>query len=440
MSKKNLHEELYSRKLHKPNSFLYGAIRGLGILIYKRKYGLNFEYIDDPRNEEGPIVVIANHASRNDYLFSGIPCYPVKFNFLAAYNEFFRGNLALLFKVMQLIPKRQFYSDSYAAFETVRLVKNQKRSLCFYPEGLSSIHGANQPCAPGTGKLLKLLNVPVYSCVTSGAYLIQPKYKFWKKERYAKTETKIQKVFVPEELKKLSPEEIEKKVDEILYNDDYEWAKKNHIVYKDNKEGIAEDLEALLYKCPKCSHEFEMETKGNRIYCKHCGNEAYIENDYTIHPKDDNCRIPATQTKRFNYIRIKEREEIDKNPDFTFEVETTLGVIPKNRHMRPGETAVTVGTGKLILSRKNGFSYIGTMNNEPYEIHISNHDLYTFIMCYNADIIHFFYKGELRQFTFNRKGMATKVLILQNELHRQCGGEWQMPSYFKYDENECFKD
>lgn len=439
MAKKNLHEKLYSRRIHKPNSFLYWVIYRLAILVYKKKYGMHRNIVDDPRKENGPIIVVANHASRNDYLFAAMPLYPIKFNFLAAYNEFFRINLALLFRVMQLIPKRQFYGDSYAAFEIIRLVKQEKCNVAFYPEGLSSIGGANQPVAPGTGKLLKLLKVPVYSVVTSGAYLIQPKYKFGLKERYARTDTTIKRLFTPEELKELSVEEIEDRVNTALYNDDYEWAKDNNIVYKENGEGIAEDLEALLYKCPKCGHEFEIETKGNIIRCKHCGNEAYIENNYTIHPKDENSLIPTTQKKWFDYIRIKEKEAIEKDPDYKFETETTLGVIPFDHFLKKGKTAKIVGTGKLTLSKKDGFSYVGTMDGKPYEIHMSNHDLYTFVMCYNADIIHFFYGGELRQFTFKTKGMAAKVLLIQNELHRLEGGVWQNLKSFKYDESECFK-
>ena len=438
MAKKDLITKLYERKIHKPNAFLYSLIYHLGVLVYKKKYGMHWNIIDDPRKEKGPVVIIANHASRNDYLFTAIPLYPLKFNFLAAYNEFFRNNLATLFRVMQLIPKRQFYSDSYAAFEIIRLVKQLKCNVVFYPEGLSSISGANQPSALGTGKLLKFLKCPIYSVTTSGAYLIQPKYKFGLKERYAKTETVIRKVFDPEDLKNLSIDEIEAKVDEILYNDDYEWAKNNHVVYKKNGEGIALGLETLLYKCPRCNHEFETEAFDNVIRCKHCGNEAYINDDYTLHPKDETCRIPSTQKTWFDYIRIKEREAILKDPNFEFSVETTLGVIPKNRYLKLGETAITVGKGKLTLSRKNGFSYVGTMDNKPYEIHISNHDLYTFVMCYDATIIHFFYKGELRQFTFATKGMAAKVLLIQNELHRIENGEWQMLKNFKYDENECF--
>lgn len=88
MSKKDLHEKLYARKIHKPNGFLYSVIYFLGKLIYKRKYGLRWNIIDDPRKEKGPVVIIANHASRNDYLFTAIPLFPLKFNFLAAIMNF----------------------------------------------------------------------------------------------------------------------------------------------------------------------------------------------------------------------------------------------------------------------------------------------------------------------------------------------------------------
>ena len=418
-AKKTLQDKVYGRKIHKPNKFLYWLIYTLGKLVYKKKYGMRFNFVDDPRKEEGPVIVIANHASRNDYLFVGIPLYPIRFNFVAGYNEFFE--------------------DSYTVMEILRAIRQNKNSVCFYPEGLSSISGANQPSVPGTGKLLKLLKVPVYSVVTKGSYLIMPKYKFGYKERYAHTETTIKKAFSVEDLKNMSAEEIESKVDEILYQDDYEWAKDNHITYKDNKEGIAEGLEGLLFRCPKCGHDFEIETKGNTIKCKHCGNEAYINNDYTIHPKSKEDKIPTTQKKWFDLERIELRKEIDSNPDYVFEVETTLGVFPKNKLLKFGKTALIAGKGKLILSKKDGFSYIGTMNGKPYKMHVPNLNMYTFVMCYGPKIIHFFYQGELRQFTFAQYGMAAKVLLIQNEIHRSVGGKWQMLKNFKYDESECFK-
>lgn len=439
MAKKTLQDKVYGRKIHKPNKFLYWLIYTLGKLVYKKKYGMRFNFVDDPRKEEGPVIVIANHASRNDYLFVGIPLYPMRFNFVAGYNEFFRINLSLLFRTMQLIPKRQYYEDSYTVMEILRAIRQNKNSVCFYPEGLSSISGANQPSVPGTGKLLKLLKVPVYSVVTKGSYLIMPKYKFGHKERYAHTETTIKRAFSVEDLKNMSVEEIESKVDDILYQDDYEWAKDNHITYKDNKEGIAEGLEGLLFRCPRCGHDFEIVTKGNTIKCKHCGNEAYINNDYTIHPKSKEDKIPTTQKKWFDLERIELRKEIDSNPDYVFEVETTLGVFPKNKLLKFGKTALIAGKGKLILSKKDGFSYIGTMNGKPYEMHVPNLNMYTFVMCYGPKIIHFFYQGELRQFTFDQYGMAAKVLLIQNEIHRSVGGKWQMLKNFKYDESECFK-
>ena len=425
MAKQTLHDKLYSRKLHLPNRFLYGAIYHLGKLVFK-KYNMTFNYIDDPRKEKGNIVMVANHANRNDFLFTAIPSYPKLFNYVAAYNEFFRTNLKDLFRIMQLVPKRQFFNDSYTVFEILSLVKKYNANICFYPEGLSGISGANQPITPGSGKLLKFLKLPVYACITQGAYLIYPKYvKFGAKERYAKTITTVSKIFTPEDLEKLSVSEIDQKLNEILFNDDYAWALKNNIHYKDNGYPIAKDLESLLYKCPKCGAEFKNVGEGNVIKCQACGNGASISDTYALTKLNKDDKIPITQTKWRNYQRIQIKKAIENDPNFTFEVETTISGLPKYRYVKPKENAIKEGEGKLVLSLKDGFKYIGTRNGENVILSVPNKELYTFCMSYDGDIIHFFYQGVLTQFTFKTKGMAAKILLTQQELHRASGGEWK---------------
>ena len=442
-NKLTLDEKLYKRKIHLPNKFLYGLIYHLGKIVFK-KYNMDFNIIDDPNKlENGPIVVVANHASRNDFLFAAIPLYPRRLNFVAAYNEFMRSNLAWLFRTMQIIPKRQFYNDSYTVFEIASIAKKFKGNIVFYPEGLATLFGASSPITPGTSKLLKFLKLPVYSVITNGAFLIQPKHKFGKKERYAKTETTIKRLFSVEDLKNLSIEEMDDKLNEALYIDDFKWAKDNHIVYKDNKDPIAEGFETYLYKCPKCSKEFTLEAKGNHLYCSSCGNGATINNDYSLTKDNDECKIPSSLTKWYDYMRIKVHEELLANPDYKLEVKASVAGIPDYRYVKPFEYAVKYGEGTLTLSLKDGFSFVGKNinTNEDIVIKMNNKELYNFIMSYGTDRIHFFYKGKLTEFTFpdSPKAMPAKIMLTQEEISRICNGEYPNYKFFKYDENECFK-
>jgi hypothetical protein len=48
----------------------------------------------------------------------------------------------------------------YAVKQITRVIKQAGR-IIIMPEGMSSISGANQPCAVGSGQLFKYLGVPV---------------------------------------------------------------------------------------------------------------------------------------------------------------------------------------------------------------------------------------------------------------------------------------
>ena len=63
-------------------------------------------------------------------------------------------------------------------------------------------------------------------------------------------------------------EEINKKIQEFLSYDEYRWQYDTKLAITYNKR--AEGLELPLYQCKNCKTEFEMETKGTKIFCKHC--------------------------------------------------------------------------------------------------------------------------------------------------------------------------
>ena len=75
------------------------------------KYHVTYKVIDDINKYKGPAFIIWNHQSRRDYLFLKNLIAPHKFNMLAGYQEFFRKKFVWLFKVAQVIPKKNFTND-----------------------------------------------------------------------------------------------------------------------------------------------------------------------------------------------------------------------------------------------------------------------------------------------------------------------------------------
>jgi 1-acyl-sn-glycerol-3-phosphate acyltransferase len=415
--KKTLDQKLHSRKLKKPG-ILYIILGYLWKLLFYKKYNINVTYKTDIKKVKGPIILLSNHASRLDYMFTALPLLPKKFNFVAGYNEFFRSHLAGIFKIMNVIPKKNFTADIYTIKEVTRIIK-KKGNIILYPEGMSSISGANQPVAVGTGKFIKHFKLPVYYSLIKGGYLTSPKYDL--NERLGRVEVEYDILLTPEEIEKLSPTEIEDLINKTLYHDDYAWNKEQKNEYKVGNF-VAHNLHHLLYWCPRCGKEFTMKGEFNKIYCTSCNNGATITNTYEMIPFDDTCIIPATQTEWFNKERALAKEEI-KDPNFKLTEKVKLGVLPLYKNLKNQATSEIVGEGLITLNH-DGLTYNGTYNNEVVEMHIGIKELPTYGMCTDLTRFYTFYKGKFIEF-YPEGETVEKWFLTTESLHRLHNGKWR---------------
>lgn len=415
--KKTLDQKLHSRKLKKPG-ILYIILGYVWKLLFYKKYNINVTYKTDIKKVKGPIILLSNHASRLDYMFTALPLLPKKFNFVAGYNEFFRSHLAGIFKIMNVIPKKNFTADIYTIKEVTRIIK-KKGNIILYPEGMSSISGANQPVAVGTGKFIKHFKLPVYYSLIKGGYLTSPKYDL--NERLGRVEVEYDILLTPEEIEKLSATEIEDLINKTLYHDDYAWNKEQKNEYKVGSS-VAHNLHHLLYWCPRCGKEFTMKGEFNKIYCTSCNNGATITNTYEMIPFDDTCIIPSTQTEWFNKERALAKEEI-KDPNFKLTEKVKLGVLPLYKNLKNQATSEIVGEGLITLNH-DGLTYNGTYNNEVVEMHIGIKELPTYGMCTDLTRFYTFYKGKFIEF-YPEGETVEKWFLTTESLHRLHNGKWR---------------
>ena len=415
--KKTLDQKLHSRKLKKPG-ILYIILGYVWKLLFYKKYNINVTYKTDIKKVKGPIILLSYHASRLDYMFTALPLLPKKFNFVAGYNEFFRSHLAGIFKIMNVIPKKNFTADIYTIKEVTRIIK-KKGNIILYPEGMSSISGANQPVAVGTGKFIKHFKLPVYYSLIKGGYLTSPKYDL--NERLGRVEVEYDILLTPEEIEKLSATEIEDLINKTLYHDDYAWNKEQKNEYKVGNS-VAHNLHHLLYWCPRCGKEFTMKGEFNKIYCTSCNNGATITNTYEMIPFDDTCIIPATQTEWFNKERALAKEEI-KDPNFKLTEKVKLGVLPLYKNLKNQATSEIVGEGLITLNH-DGLTYNGTYNNEVVEMHIGIKELPTYGMCTDLTRFYTFYKGKFIEF-YPEGETVEKWFLTTESLHRLHNGKWR---------------
>ena len=417
-AKMTLAEQLHARKLKKPPKLIYCILGYVWKLLYFKKLGVQAEIKTDPRKEKGPYIVVSNHASRLDYIYTGAVLLPDTLSYVAGYNEFFRSHLAGIFRLLQIIPKKNFTPDIYTIKEIARILRSGGRVILF-PEGMSSIGGGNQPSAIGSGKLLKHFGVPVYITKISGGYLTSTKYCL--DERPGEVHVIVDKLFTSEQLKQMSAEEIQHALDVAIQNDDYEWNKTAKIAY-DGKGRIAQQMHTLLYRCPRCKTEFSMRGEGEMIRCLACGNGARVNADYRFTPFDETCVLPDTPKQWFD----EERKDVYRalqDPAFVLTERVRLGMLPRYEPLKNLATSEFVGEGEVRLDH-SGFTYAGTRNGEAFTFHIEPKLLPTYGMCTDVSRIYTFYEGEFYEFYPETECIA-KWLLATEELHRMHGGEWK---------------
>lgn len=413
---------LHRKKIKSPNA-IYGLLGRVWQYFVAPKYHLHYTFKTDPRKEKGACLFISNHASRLDYIFVGVPLLPRRFNFVAGYNEFYRSHLAGVFSLLRVIPKKNFVPDIYTVRQIRRVLK-AGGSITLFPEGMSSISGANQPVAIGTGDLIKHEGVPVYYSVIRGGYLTSPKYNL--NDRPGYVEVEFDRLFTAEEIAALTPAEIEDKINAALYHDDYAWnlAAGHHYAIGENG---AEHLEDLLFWCPRCGARHTMKGEGNRFFCTACGNGMTLLDTYEMVPFDETSVIPRTQTEWFQKQRELYRREVAEE-GYTLTERVTLGMLPEHGKLKDGATSLPVGEGTLTLDR-TGLTYDGTKNGEPFTFHIDIKSLPTYGMCTDLSRFYTFYNGQFVEF-YPEHSVVEEFFLATEELHRQNGGKWQD---FKFD-------
>ena len=428
--KKTTEQIIKEAKIKKPEPFIYSVFSTIGNALYYKRCKVDLIRHVEPRDYlDKPVIVICNHISRFDYAFVNFAMRRRRINYIAAENEFHRRKFKFVFKHGRVIPKRQFVSDLTTIKGITRVIKKEKNGCaCIFPSGINTPSGAQQPSVAGTGKLLKHFGVHVLVVRVHGSYLVCPKFE--RDYRFGKVEVELDELFTPEQLKRLSADEIQRKADEALYTDDYEWnaTRQNSYNRKDGK--YAEHMEQVLYKCPKCGTEMQMIGENDTIYCKHCGNGARLDDKYNLIPFEGSA-IPRNPRVWFDWQRREMRKAV-VDPDFCMEEHVTLSMQPEYGYVKDNKMGYPVGDGILHLD-KNGLSYKGTRNGKIWEVFIKRDLLQSVVMEVDSSFFHTYASGEFLMFTPDSH-CAPRWLLAVEEIDRVNDGKWPNFPWFDYDE------
>ena len=302
-----------------------------------------------------PYLMLCNHNAFMDFKAATVAIFPDRANYVIAIDGFI-GREKLLRNVGGIC-KRKFTNDLVLIKQLSRVARNGD-VIILYPEARYSLCGTTAVLPSALGRLCKLLKIPVVTFMCHGHHVNSP---FWNlHNRGVKpTEAEMNVLFTPDELKDLTPDEINEKIVAAYRYDDFAWQKERGIETPYPKR--AEGLHKVLYQCPACGREYKMTSKGDKLICSECG-KTWTMSTLGELSGDDGVTEFSHIPDWYEWERKNVRAEVEAGTYSTGEMPVTVDTLPNARRF------IRLGEGTMIHDM-NGFTVRGTdVDGDPFEM------------------------------------------------------------------------
>jgi uncharacterized membrane protein YdjX (TVP38/TMEM64 family)/1-acyl-sn-glycerol-3-phosphate acyltransferase len=353
--------------------------------------GVKVKYVRRVDKLETPSIVLSTHGSFIDFAYAGSLTKETAPNFIVARLYFYKNIVGSFIREFGCFPKSMFAGDIESAKNCLSVIKGGG-VLAMMPEARLSTAGKFEDIQPGTYDFIKKMGVTVYSVNIGGNYLASPKWGDGLR-RGSLVEAELDILFTKEEIRELSVEEIKERCERRLYYDDLKWLEEHpEVRYK--KKTLAEGLENILVKCPKCKELYTIRAKGHDIFCDRCGRLATLSDRYLF-----DTDAPFSDFGKWYDWQFEEmKREILDDPDYALTSKVTFKLPSKDGHTM----LYTAGEGVCTLNRE-GLTYVGTKDGEEVTLTFPIKNLYRLLFgagesfeVYVGRTIHFFLPEEGR--------------------------------------------
>ena len=250
----------------KPSRLLAAVVRIVSGFTLRET---NFTYTTEGMEKVGdqPCLILMNHCSFTDMKLAFGIFYPKRLGIVTSVDAM-TGILGVLMRFLGCTPTHKYITDLTLLHDLEYMLKKNKTSVLMYPEAGYSFDGRATALPRKLGVLMKRLGVPVVTVITQGAFARDPLYNMLQ-IRKVKVSAHVKCIASAQELKELTVAELDARLEESFSFDNFAWQ-------RDNKVSIdvpfrADGLHRILYKCPHCGVENEMEGKGTGLTCHACG-------------------------------------------------------------------------------------------------------------------------------------------------------------------------
>ena len=331
-------------------------------------WATKFTYTRDKKSEpKGPCLILMNHSSFIDLKMAVGILYPKPFGIVCTTDAMV--GKGLLMKLLGCIPTQKFVTDLSLIRDMKYMLHEKKTSVLLYPEAGYSFDGKATTMPKVMGGLCKMLDVPVLMITTHNAFARDPLYNGLQ-NRKVKTSADITTLLTLEEVREKSAEELDAIVQKAFAFDNLAEMYQRGVKIKETFR--ADGLHRILYKCPACRAEGQMEGKGTELTCHACGKVWYLNEDSRLEGRDGVTEFPHIPDW-YAWEREEVRKEITRG-EYRLDTPVQIGLMVDYKGL------YMVGDGWLTHS-KEGFRLTGckgklTYEQKPRTSHTLNADFY----------------------------------------------------------------
>lgn len=300
-----------------------------------------------------PYILLCTHHAFLDFKVTTAAIFPRRANYIVAIDGFI-GREWLLRNVGG-IAKRKFTNDTKLVKQIKYSLDHLKNIVAIYPEARYSLIGTTAILPDSLGKIIKMMKHPVAVLNMHGNYLSQPVWNL--KQRKVPIKADLTQIITKDEIETISLDEINLRINKAFEYDEYQWQYENKIQI--DFANRAENIHKVLYQCPSCLVEHEMDSKGHKIWCNAC-HKTYEMDIYgkmhAVEGKTEFSHIPDW----YEFERSQVRKQIEEG-SYHFEDDVTIDSLPNAKGYIP------LGDGHLVHNHE-GFTLTGMEMDKPLKL------------------------------------------------------------------------
>ena len=398
---------LKHKKPRKPSRFLATVVRIISAPTFKKiKFSYTTERMELVGKKE-PCLILMNHSSFTDMKLAFGIFYPRRMGIVTSVDAM-SGFLGKLMRFLGCTPTHKYVPDFSLIKDIKYMLKENKTSVLMYPEAGYSFDGTTTTLPRNLGTLLKKLDVPVVTVITQGAFHRDPLYNMLQ-IRDVKVSAHVKCIATPEEIKEKSVEELDKLIDEAFSFDNFAYQRDNKISIKEPFR--ADGLHRILYKCPHCNKENQMEGKGIHLTCHACKKSWEMDEFGQLNALDGETEYPHIPDW-YAWQRDCVRREIENG---TYNLDTDVNILVQVNL----NGVYDIGQGKLTHN-ENGFHLTSADGKLDYsQSPVFTHTLYSDYYWYEIGDVIGIGDNTFSYFCFPKESVSvTKARLATEELYK----------------------